>query len=141
MKTQSGFTLIEVMVVVVILGILAAVIVPNVIGKDEQARITTTKSSLASIGNALEMYRLDTHKYPTTQEGLDALVNKPASAKVWNGPYLKSLPGDAWDSPFQYVAPGRNGKNMMSIPSDRTARKAARARTPTFTTIKPAARA
>ncbi len=110
MLKQRGFTLIEVMVVVVILGILAAIIVPNVIGKDEQARISTTKSSLGSIGNALEMYRLDSHKYPTTQEGLDALVNKPASAKVWNGPYLKSLPSDAWDSPFQYVAPGRSGR-------------------------------
>lgn len=111
MSKQSGFTLIEVMVVVVILGILAAVIVPNVIGKDEQARITTTKSSLASIANALEMYRLDNHKYPTTQEGLDALVNKPASAKVFpDGGYLKSLPTDAWDNPFQYVAPGQNGK-------------------------------
>lgn len=109
---QRGFTLIEVMVVVVILGILAAVIVPNVIGKDEQARITTTKSSLASIANALEMYRLDNHKYPTTQEGLEALVTKPASAKVFpDGGYLKSLPNDAWDNPFQYVSPGHGGKN------------------------------
>ncbi|HEX5278263.1 MAG TPA: type II secretion system major pseudopilin GspG [Fluviicoccus sp.] len=111
MSMQRGFTLIEVMVVVVILGILAAVIVPNVIGKDEQARITTTKSSLASIANALEMYRLDNHKYPTTQEGLDALVNKPASAKVFpDGGYLKGLPSDAWDNPFQYVSPGQAGR-------------------------------
>ncbi len=111
---QNGFTLIEVMVVVVILGILAAIIVPNVIGKDEQARITTTQASLSSLSNALEMYRLDNHKYPTTQEGLDALVHKPASAKTFpDGGYLKSLPNDAWDNPFQYVAPGPNGKGFL----------------------------
>ena len=110
---QRGFTLIEVMVVVVILGILAAIIVPNVIGKDEQARITTTSASLSNIANALEMYRLDNHRYPTTQEGLDALVHKPASAKVFpEGGYVKSLPNDAWDNPFQYVSPGSKGKGF-----------------------------
>lgn len=109
MKQQRGFTLIEVMVVVVILGILAAVIVPNVIGKDEQARKTTVKASLSNIANALEMYRLDNHRYPTTQEGLDALVRKPASAKVFPaGGYLKGVPSDPWDNPFQYVSPGRD---------------------------------
>nr|HQV22811.1 type II secretion system major pseudopilin GspG [Agitococcus sp.] len=88
-RVQQGFTLIEVMVVVVILGILAAVIVPNVIGKDEQARRTLAATSLSNVANALEMYRLDNHKYPTTQEGLEALVNKPASAKVFpQGGYL-----------------------------------------------------
>ena len=108
---QTGFTLIEVMVVVVILGILAAVIVPNVIGKDEQARRTLAQTSLSNVANALEMYRLDNHKYPTTQEGLEALVTKPASAKVFPaGGYLKSIPNDPWDNPIQYVSPGANGK-------------------------------
>lgn len=118
---MSGFTLIEVMVVVVILGILAAVIIPNVVGKDEQARRTLATTSLANVANALEMYRLDNHKYPTTQEGLDALVNKPASAKVFpQGGYLKSLPNDPWDNPMQYVSPGTGGKgyDLYSFASD-----------------------
>ena len=97
---MNGFTLIEVMVVVVILGILAAVIIPNVVGKDEQARRTLSQTSLSNVANALEMYRLDNHKYPTTQEGLEALVNKPASAKVFpQGGYLKNVPNDPWDNP------------------------------------------
>lgn len=111
MKKQSGFTLIEVMVVVAILGILAAIVMTNVVGKDDQARVTTTKASLASIANALEMYKLDNHKYPTTDEGLEALVTKPASAKNFpDGGYLKGLPEDSWGNPFQYVAPGDNGR-------------------------------
>ena len=112
---QQGFTLIEVMVVVVILGILAAVIIPNVIGKDEQARRTLATTSLSNVANALEMYRLDNHKYPTTQEGLEALVNKAASAKVFpQGGYLKSLPNDPWDNPIQYMSPGTGGKSYDS---------------------------
>ncbi len=108
---MSGFTLIEVMVVVVILGILAAVIIPNVVGKDEQARRTLSTTSLSNVANALEMYRLDNHKYPTTQEGLEALVTKPASAKVFpQGGYLKNIPNDPWDNPMQYVSPGAAGK-------------------------------
>lgn len=112
MKKQSGFTLIEVMVVVVILGILAAIVMTNVVGKDDQARVTTTKASLASVANALESYKLDNHKYPTMDEGLEALVNKPASAKNYpNGGYLRGdLPKDSWGNPFQYVVPGDNGR-------------------------------
>jgi general secretion pathway protein G len=108
---MSGFTLIEVMVVVVILGILAAVIIPSVVGRDEDARRTLVQTSLSNVANALEMYRLDNHKYPTTQEGLEALVTKPASAKVFPaGGYLKSVPADPWDNPIQYVTPGAGGK-------------------------------
>lgn len=111
MKKQSGFTLIEVMVVVAILGILAAIVMTNVVGKDDQARVTTTKASLASIANALEMYKLDNHKYPTTDEGLEALVKPSASAKNFPaGGYLKKLPEDSWGNPFLYVAPGDNGR-------------------------------
>ncbi|PTQ88280.1 type II secretion system major pseudopilin GspG [Agitococcus lubricus] len=119
--SMKGFTLIEVMVVVVILGILAAVIVPSVVGKDEQARRTLAQTSLSNVANALEMYRLDNHKYPTTQEGLEALVNKPASAKSFPpGGYLKSIPNDPWDNPIQYVAPGSAGKayDLYSFGSD-----------------------
>ena len=108
---QSGFTLIEVMVVVAILGILATIVMTNVIGKDEQARVATTTSSLASVANALELYKLDNHKYPTTDEGLEALVTKPASAKTFpEGGYLRKMPEDPWSHPFQYVVPGSNNK-------------------------------
>lgn len=109
---QSGFTLIEVMVVVVILGILAAMVVPSVIGKGDQARAKTTETTLSTVGGALDMYRLDNAKYPTTQEGLDALVNKPASATNWaQGGYIKGgMPKDGWGNDLQYIAPGSNGR-------------------------------
>lgn len=109
---QSGFTLIEVMVVVAILGILATIVMTNVVGKDEQARVTAAKTGLAQISNALEMYKLDNHKYPTTDEGLEALVQKAASAKTFpQGGYIKGgLPKDPWGNPFQYIVPGSNGR-------------------------------
>lgn len=111
---EQGFTLIEVMVVVVILGILAALIVPNVIGQGDKARVGTTKSTLSTVANALDLYKLDNHKYPTTQEGLDALINKPASAKNWlNGGYIKGgMPKDGWGNDLQYVSPGANGRSF-----------------------------
>ena len=107
-RSQAGFTLIEVMVVVAILGILATIVMTNVIGKDDQARVTTAQTSLKAVANALDMYKLDNHKYPTTDEGLQALVEKPASAKSWpDGGYLSGgMPQDPWGNPFQYVYPG-----------------------------------
>ena len=107
-RSQAGFTLIEVMVVVAILGILATIVMTNVTGKDDQARVTTAQTSLKAVANALDMYKLDNHKYPTTDEGLQALVEKPASAKSWpDGGYLSGgMPQDPWGNPFQYVYPG-----------------------------------
>lgn len=109
---QQGFTLIEVMVVVVILGILAALIVPNVMGRGEKAKVDTTKITMANVASALDQYKLDNNKYPNTQEGLDALSNQPASAKNWMaGGYLKGgYPKDSWDNDLQYVAPGSSGR-------------------------------
>lgn len=105
-KKQSGFTMIEIMVVVAILGILAAMIVPNIIGKDDKARVTTAKSDIKAISSALDMYKLDNYKYPTTEQGLEALVNKPENAKNWpEGGYLKKIPTDPWENPFVYVSP------------------------------------
>jgi len=118
---QSGFTLIEVMVVVAIIGILALIIVPNVVGKDDQARVTTTKASLSSVANALELYKLDNYRYPTTEEGLDALVRRPASARIFpDGGYLRRLPTDSWDNPIQYVSPGSGGRayDLYSLGAD-----------------------
>lgn len=109
---QQGFTLIEVMVVVVILGILAALIVPNVMGRGEKAKVDTSKITTANVASALDQYKLDNNKYPNTQEGLDALINQPASAKNWMaGGYLKGgYPKDSWDNDLQYVAPGSSGR-------------------------------
>ena len=114
MSGQSGFTLIEVMVVVAILGILAAVVVKSgLLERPEQARIAAAKISLKELSSVLELYKLDNYRYPTTDEGLDALVNKPASARVFpQGGYVKGgLPKDPWGNPFQYAVPGSNGRS------------------------------
>lgn len=97
---QTGFTLIEVLVVVVILGILAAIIVPNLMEQPAQARITKAQSDLRAVENALNMYRLDNHSYPTTDQGLEALVDK----------YLPRAPMDPWNRPYQYLSPGVRGQ-------------------------------
>ncbi|MCZ6560769.1 MAG: type II secretion system major pseudopilin GspG [Gammaproteobacteria bacterium] len=110
---NAGFTLIEIMVVVVILGILAAIIAPNIIGRVEQARITTAKTDILTIETALKMYRIDNSKYPTTEQGLEALVRKPAGTnlpKYARGGYLERLRKDPWSSPYQYLYPGQNGR-------------------------------
>ena len=114
-KKQSGFTLIEVMVVIVILGVLAALIVPNVMGRGEKAKVDTTKITLTSVANALDQYKLDNGRYPSMQDGgLEALIKQPPSAKNWmQGGYLKgSYPTDSWDNELQYVIPGSEGRSF-----------------------------
>jgi general secretion pathway protein G len=113
MKRASGFTLIEVMVVIVILGVLAALIVPNVMGRSEKAKIDTTQIALKGVAGALDQYKLDNGHFPTMQEGgLDALVNQPATAKNWMpGGYVKGgYPKDSWKNDIQYVIPGADGR-------------------------------
>ncbi|MGB8809040.1 MAG: type II secretion system major pseudopilin GspG [Acinetobacter calcoaceticus] len=113
MKRASGFTLIEVMVVIVILGVLAALIVPNVMGRSEKAKIDTTQITLKGVAGALDQYKLDNGHFPTMQEGgLDALVNQPATAKNWMpGGYVKGgYPKDSWKNDVQYVIPGADGR-------------------------------
>jgi len=108
---QSGFTLIEVMVVVVILGILAAVIVPKIMDKPDEARIVKVKSDIQAIQSSLEVYRLDNYIYPTTDQGLQALVQKPNSEPApphWKQ-YLDTLPVDPWGHPYLYLNPGTHG--------------------------------
>ena len=112
---QSGFTLIEVMVVIVILGVLAALIVPNVMGRGEKAKVDTTKIALKGVAGALDQYKLDNGHYPTAQEGgLGALVNKPATAKNWMPEgYLKGgYPKDSRENDVQYVIPGSEGRKF-----------------------------
>ena len=108
-----GFTLIEIMVVVVILGILAALVVPKLIGRVDESRIAAAKLDINNLKAALNMYKLDNQRYPTTEQGLQALVTKPTSGpepKGWrSGGYIEKLPNDPWKNPYQYLSPGTHG--------------------------------
>ena len=110
---QGGFTLIEIMVVVVILGILAALVVPQVMSRPDQAKVTVAKGEIKAIAAALDMYKLDNFSYPSTQQGLEALVSRPSGSpqpRNWNADgYLKRLPKDPWGNEYQYLAPGTKG--------------------------------
>ncbi|EXF47491.1 HxcT pseudopilin [Pseudomonas sp. BAY1663] len=108
---QRGFTLIEIMVVVVILGILAAMVVPKVLDRPDQARATAARQDIGGLMQALNLYRLDQGYYPSMSQGLAALVERPAgiSAANWR-PYLERLPKDPWGKPYQYLNPGANGE-------------------------------
>lgn len=119
-KAQKGLTLIEIMVVVAILGLLAAMIVPNVIGQGEQARVDLAKSNMASIASALDMFRLHNSRYPTTEEGLRALVERPSNARSWpEGGYLSRLPEDPWGNDYVYISPGSSGPyDLISLGAD-----------------------
>lgn len=119
----SGFTLIEVLVVVVILGVLAALIVPNLIGRPDEARIAAAKHDIAMLMQALKLYRLDNQRYPTAEQGLTALVNKPLQAPIpsnWkSGGYLERLPKDPWGNQYQYLSPGLHGEiDVYSLGAD-----------------------
>ena len=111
---QGGFTLLEVMVVVVILGILAALVVPKIISRPDEARAIAAKQDIASLMQALKLYRLDNQRYPTTEQGLQALVARPTTAPIatnWKaGGYVERLPKDPWGGPYQYLNPGLYGE-------------------------------
>ena len=108
----AGFTLIEIMVVVVILGILAALVLPNVMGRIGQAQTTKVKADIQGYETALSLFKLDNFKYPTTDQGLEALVRQPADPSIRNwkeGGYIRSLKKDPWGNDYQYVYPGTHG--------------------------------
>jgi general secretion pathway protein G len=111
-RLQHGFTLIEIMVVVIILGILAAIVAPNVIGRVGDAQVSAAKQDIRGIENALKLYRLDNFSYPSSELGLQALVTKPADPSVrnWKGSYLDRLPKDPWGNPYLYLNPGNNAE-------------------------------
>ena len=110
-RRARGFTLIELMVVLVIMGVLAALIVPNILGRTDEARETAARTDIATIMQALKLYKLDNGNCPTQDQGLQALVVKPSTAPVpanWK-PYLDKLPTDPWGRPYQYLNPGVKG--------------------------------
>lgn len=121
--SQQGFTLIEVMVVVVILGILAAVVVPRVMDNPDKARIVKARSDVQALKSALDLYKLDNFNYPSTEQGLQALVEKPSGspeAKNWKqGGYVDNLPTDPWGNPYQYLSPGIHAEvDIYSLGAD-----------------------
>ena len=117
----SGFTLIEIMVVIVILGVLAALIVPRVMNRPDEARVVAARQDIASIMQALKLYRLDNQRYPTTEQGLQALVTRPTAgppAPNWKA-YLDKMPIDPWGKPYQYLSPGIKGEiDVFSLGAD-----------------------
>ena len=120
---QRGFTLLEVMVVVVILGILAALVVPKIISRPDEARALAARQDVASLMQALKLYRLDNQRYPSTEQGLQALVARPTSAPLapnWKaGGYVERLPKDPWGNPYQYLNPGVRGElDVFSMGAD-----------------------
>lgn len=119
-RAQRGFTLIEVMIVVAILGVLATLVVVNVGGQTDKANVAAVKSDLQAISQALDLFKLDNFRYPTTDQGLEALVNKPDNARGWpEGGYLRKSPSDPWQNGYVYISPGVNGPyDLYSMGAD-----------------------
>jgi len=121
MKNQKGFTLIEIMVVVIILGLLAGLVLPKILGREEEARLSSAKLQIKALENALDGYKLDNGLYPTTDQGLDALIKKPEAGRIpmkWrDGGYLKParIPKDPWGFDYHYYSPGNENREYEII--------------------------
>lgn len=120
-RKSAGFTLVEIMVVIVILGVLAVLIVPRVVGRTDEARVAAAKHDISAIMQSLKLYRLDNGRYPTSEQGLQALVTKPQTGPApsnWR-PYLDKVPKDPWGNSYQYLNPGVNGEiDVFSLGAD-----------------------
>ena len=120
---KYGFTLIEIMLVVIIIGILVAMLVPNIAGRSDQARKTAARTDIESnLSTALDLYRMDVGQYPTTEQGLSSLIEEPTVSPVptqWNGPYLKKkkIPKDPWGRDYVYVSPGTHNPESYDLSS------------------------
>jgi general secretion pathway protein G len=122
-RGQRGFTLVEIMVVVVIIGILGALVVPKLLGRTGESRVTAAKVDIATMMQALKLYKLDNQRYPTTEQGLNALITKPTSGPAANGwkagGYIEKLPKDPWGNAYQYLSPGIHGEvDIFSLGAD-----------------------
>ena len=122
-KSQAGFTLLELMVVLVILGALIGLVAPNILGRSDEAKVSVAKTQIRNIMSALDLYKLDNGNYPSTSQGLQALVTKPAGfpeAKNWkDSGYMQKLPEDPWGNEFLYISPGADGQyDLLSLGSD-----------------------
>ncbi len=118
LRSAAGFTLIELMVVLVIIGVLGALIVPNLLDRADDARRTAARADISNLMQALKLYRLDNQRYPTTEQGLQALVARPTSGPQPNNwkPYIEKMPNDPWGNPYQYLNPGIKGEiDVMSF--------------------------
>ena len=117
---EGGFTLLELLVVIVIIGLLAGYVAPRYFSQVGRSEVQVAKAQIDALEKALDQYRLDMRRYPSPEEGLDALVRAPAGAKTWNGPYLKkAVPADPWGRPFVYRAGGANGDfELVSLGRD-----------------------
>jgi len=113
-RRSRGFTLVEIMVVVVIIGILGALVVPKLLGRTGESRVTAAKVDIATMMQALKLYKLDNQRYPTTEQGLNALISKPTGGPAANGwkegGYIEKLPKDPWGNAYQYLSPGVKGE-------------------------------
>lgn len=116
---QQGFSLIEIMVVVVIMGVMAALIVPNIMDRPDQARAVAARQDIGALMQALKLYRLDNGRYPTTEQGLEALVGNAAPGQPKGRSYMDRLPNDPWNTPYQYLNPGVHGEiDVFSLGAD-----------------------
>ncbi len=121
-RGNRGFTLLELLVVILIIGLLTGIVAPRFMSQISRSEVTTARAQLDSFRKALEAFRIDNGRYPSTSEGLDALVNAPAGDARWHGPYLQgAIPVDPWGTPYQYQSPGPNGRDyqVMSLGHDR----------------------
>jgi general secretion pathway protein G len=119
--SEAGFTLIEMLVVLVIIGLVMSLVGPQVLNYLADSRTKAARIQIEALSNSLDLYFMDVGRYPSNQQGLGALVQRPAGVDIWNGPYIKgsTVPADPWRNPYVYVAPGKHGKyDLMSYGSD-----------------------